>query len=261
MGLADVNIKRLKRNEHLLRSVDSGVCDFPTPADAQESGNWGDSNHKGCAPLLLLITSRPKSSLFGVWHGKRSNAISTGNKRRIVPHLLSFLILPRFRGNPFYVVQRYETIAIPDVDCHKDLHCSVQKVYSSKSKVINCEQTGTPSVRLSYFDHDLMTVPSCTAICNSHAPRSQPVCCDGEPANLVMHSLTSKENVAWTLLLRASTTVHKRRSLATAKWRQLGNTAHIPFPPNDFASPVHLFSFARSGTVQVILPLSLLFLL
>jgi hypothetical protein len=48
--------------------------------------------------------------LLGVWHGKRSKAISTGNKRRIVPHLLSFLILPRSRGNPFQVVQRYETI-------------------------------------------------------------------------------------------------------------------------------------------------------
>jgi hypothetical protein len=47
----------------------------------------------------------------------------------------------------------------------------------------------------------------------------------------------------------------------TAKWCQLGNTAHIPFPPNGFASPVHLFSFPHSGTVQVILPLSLLLLL
>jgi len=34
-------------------------------------------------------------------------AISGGNKRRIVPNLLSFLILPGFRGNLFYVVQRY----------------------------------------------------------------------------------------------------------------------------------------------------------
>jgi hypothetical protein len=105
-------------------------------------------------PHLAVDHISTKSSLLGVWHGKRSKAISTGNKRRIVPHLLSFLILPRFRGNPFYVVQRYETIAIPDVDCHKDLHCSVQKIYSSKSKVINCEQTGIPSVWLPYFDHD-----------------------------------------------------------------------------------------------------------
>jgi len=77
--------------------------------------------------------------------------VKPGNVSRVV---YARCILPRFRGNPFYVVQRYETLAVPDVDCHKDLHCSVQKVYSSKSKVINCEQTGIPSVWLPYSDHD-----------------------------------------------------------------------------------------------------------
>jgi hypothetical protein len=43
----------------------------------------------------------------------------------------------------------------------------------------------------------------------------------------------------------------------TAKWCQLGNTAHS-ISPNGVASPVHLFSFPHSGTVQVILPLSLI---
>lgn len=35
-------------------------------------------------------------------------------------------LLPRFRGNLFYVVQRYRTTSIPKLDCHNDLHCSVQ---------------------------------------------------------------------------------------------------------------------------------------
>jgi hypothetical protein len=43
--------------------------------------------------------------------------------------------LLRFRGSLFYVVERYKTTAIPHVDCqdcHKDLHRSVEKVYSFK---------------------------------------------------------------------------------------------------------------------------------
>ena len=126
---------------------------FPLQRMHKKAETGGFQSQRMC-PILLIDHISTKSSLLGVWHGKRSKAISTGNKRRTVPHLLSFLILPRFRGNPFYVVQRYETIAIPDVDCHKDLQCSVQRVYSSKSKVINCEQTGIPSVWLPYFDHD-----------------------------------------------------------------------------------------------------------
>jgi hypothetical protein len=40
--------------------------------------------------------------------------------------------LLRFRGSLFYVVEWYKTTAIPHVDCHKDLHRSVEKVYSHK---------------------------------------------------------------------------------------------------------------------------------
>jgi hypothetical protein len=43
-------------------------------------------------------------------------------------------LLLRFRGSLFYVVERYQTIAIPDVDCHKDLHRSVQKVCCRKKE-------------------------------------------------------------------------------------------------------------------------------
>jgi len=46
----------------------------------------------------------------------------------------SSLLLLRFRGSLFYVVERYQTIAIPDVDCHKDLHRSVQKVCCRKKQ-------------------------------------------------------------------------------------------------------------------------------
>ena len=42
-------------------------------------------------PILSVNHISTKSSLLGVWHDERSKAISTGNKRRIVPHLLSFL--------------------------------------------------------------------------------------------------------------------------------------------------------------------------
>ena len=43
-------------------------------------------------------------------------------------------LLLRFRGSLFYVVERSQTTAIPDVDCHKDLHGSVQKVCSLKKQ-------------------------------------------------------------------------------------------------------------------------------
>jgi hypothetical protein len=54
-----------------------------------------------------------------------------------------------FRGSLFYVVERYQTTAIPDVDCHKDLHRSVQKVVLAKSSVSNCEQTASFCLALS----------------------------------------------------------------------------------------------------------------
>jgi hypothetical protein len=54
-------------------------------------------------------------------HGTKTDLPST-----VVPLLL------RFRGSLFYVVERYQTTAIPDVDCHKNLHRSVQKVRCRK---------------------------------------------------------------------------------------------------------------------------------
>lgn len=42
--------------------------------------------------------------------------------------------VPRFRGNLFYVVQRYRTTAIANGDCHKDLHRSVQIAYFAQRK-------------------------------------------------------------------------------------------------------------------------------
>ena len=64
---------------------------FPLQRMQKKADTWGGFQSQRMCPILLLITSRPKSPLLGVWHGKRSKAISTGNKRRIVPHLLSFL--------------------------------------------------------------------------------------------------------------------------------------------------------------------------
>ncbi len=58
------------------------------------------------------------------------------------------LVLPRFRCNLFYVVHRQGTISTPVGDCHKDLHISVQNVYSISLRILilfqylfNIEQT------------------------------------------------------------------------------------------------------------------------
>ena len=53
------------------------------------------------------------------------------NARETRPHRP---IVPRFRGNLFYVVQRYRTTAIANGDCHKDLHRSVQIAYFAQRK-------------------------------------------------------------------------------------------------------------------------------
>jgi hypothetical protein len=46
-------------------------------------------------------------------------------------------LLPYIRGNLFYVVQRYGTIATSDGVMHNDLHRSVQSLFPFKKKTTN----------------------------------------------------------------------------------------------------------------------------
>jgi hypothetical protein len=62
-----------------------------------------------------------------------SEQIRTRYQDVVAEHGGSLLLL-RFRGSLFYLVERHPTTAIPDVDCHKDLHRSVQKVCSAKKQ-------------------------------------------------------------------------------------------------------------------------------
>jgi hypothetical protein len=62
-------------------------------------------------------------------------------------------LLPRFRGNLFYIVQRYRTSAIAIGGCLKDLHRSVPKRCSS-NKVINSEQTGVSCLAILFESMD-----------------------------------------------------------------------------------------------------------